>query len=545
MRDVLHRGDTPARLTIGALAVAAVLGSAVQGVERAAADRQVDEMARSMAAVARSDQAVEVMRRESDPFWRRIALARAVVAQMIDPTGLATLEPREAALEMAALSHALPIAQRLALEAVRERPVVWQGWMLDGASIYLLRSQRGDPRLFTEDQQWRRPLERSMALAPAEDEPARVLAGALIETWSAIPLSERPYSLAVVSRAFVDPNTLRRLWPSWLAVTDSRRTALGPLSDTTDTWRVVEQYARRTSDWDLLTIARRRWWQATCREGAEAAEETVSRVRGGELASARAAVITWLQRSVPDRSLAAPVEQLLTACPPGSPTVTTDRAFRPWLEWATDAYLFGERPLSRAVVGRLLAGCVDLPESEAATAEVVAGDLASAEALARRHDDLNTERWAPYHLALARGLLENGERDAARSELRSIHRSWRRQAPVAALAAALGDSETSLAAPRRWRATDWRWSGTDAVLDVAVQVPCDRLAVTVDQAPQRGAVVEISLDLALVELTPVVSGAVLEAPCPAVGRVVPLRIRSIAGGRVMPGDVEPLTEAGS
>lgn len=190
-----------------------------------------------------------------------------------------------------------------------------------------------------------------------------------------------------------------------------------------------------------------------------------------------------------------------------------------------------------------------LPDAERALAEVAADDLAAAELLERRSEELGLEGWAPYCIAKARVLTRQREFAAAWRSLRAAHRSWRGTGPDLAarqvLAGAAGDEaarpgidgEIARLAAARWPATAWYWRGGRAFLDLWCAAPARGVDLTIDLAPVAGSIIQCSLDGRSLGSFVARPGVRIALRSPIEPGLHLIEIETIAGGRAAPGEL--------
>lgn len=222
---------------------------------------------------------------------------------------------------------------------------------------------------------------------------------------------------------------------------------------------------------------------------------------------------------------------------------------RRWLTWAVEGFVRGQTRLSPGAVARLASSAGELPASEAALAELAAGDLAQAEVVERRSEAPATEAWAAYWLTKARVLTAQSRGTEAAVALERVNRNWRNAVPAVearlAVAQAAGDqvrlaaarTEVAALAGTSWTATGWQWRGPVARLDLLAAASGPGLAVRFDVVPATGAVVKISLDGATVAVAPVGGGGKAQVAVTVDRGPHLLEVETIAGGRAVPGEV--------
>lgn len=530
------------------LAVGLLFGAVAGRQQRAAHLRELDELlTRSDLGEARPELR-QALQRVPDPLRARLGVARGVLALSFDPRPLSALGPRRA-MELAARELGrLDLAGELTEQAVRERPLFWQGWMLQGTLTYLRWARTGDPRLFTEQEAWEQPLRTAMSLAPRYHEPRQMLAGALLEIWPALAPEQQGEALEIVRDAFQDPSTFSRLIHGWLRVAD-REQVFDVIPETPEAWSSVLRSLRAAADWEEY---RRVYWhyrrvlqQQVDLELARAE----GRLRGGDLRGARSGLLRVIETAPADREFAAAVDRALALLPPGAGDRSRSRGVQDWLTLALDAFAEGSPVLSPGAVARLgrLAG--DQAAADAALVELAAGNLAGAELYERRSEALNTEPWAAYCVAKARVLLERGDREGAAGILKLAHRSWRESAPGRALADRLAGEAGIPVDPvpgsigreggrTTWPGTEWHWRGSRAFLWLEVPETAAGVRFRVDRAPARGTVAGVYLDRTMAGVEVAVAGEEIALDRPFGAGIHLLEVAPLTGGRVIPGDVK-------
>jgi hypothetical protein len=423
--------------------------------------------------------------------------------------------------------------------------------MILGGATYRLWSSRGDRRVFSERSAWEEPLLAAARLAPGEAEPWRFLAVAWLEVWPTLTGMERREALAVLSRAFQDPETFARCAELWLAAAPDRAQAFSLVPDRSDTWSLLEGLYAGRGDWDGFCAARLRRNDALLRELRQRVADAGQRLRGGDPPGARSLAVGVVDSATVGLRFAGLVEEAISICPPG--TVASQETARRWLAWVADGSVRGHERLSARAVARLSASAGVLPPQEEALAALSAGDLVEAERLERRNGAPATEPWAPYWIAKARGLA--GERrvgDAALA-LAKVQRDSRASVPGfeahLAVAQAGGDAaqiaeargELAALAATSWAATTWQWRSSVARLDVLAGADASGLVVALDVVPASGAVVQVALDGATALVAPVRPSATISVAAPVSSGAHLLEIQTLTGGQVVPGQVDLIT----
>ena len=489
--------------------------------------------------------------REPDPERVRLRAARAVLAAELDPNRHQGIAPERAARESAGRMAETAQAAR---EILARRPASWEASMVLGAATYLGWAQGQDPRLFQEYRAWEAPLEAALRLAPVRREPARFLAAAYLEVWPALSPAKRETARGLLAEVFRDPEDLGRLIGPWLDTAADRREVFSVLPDEPAAWEKVSQAFIQRGDLDGFAAARERQEETLVarlhRDLLEA-----DRLRGrGDLAEARSLYLSVATRARPEARYLGLLEQALERCPPGPVRGDTAERLEPHIERALERCQLTGCDLKPGALKRLARLVHDLAPPQAAIAALYSDDLPRATLYERRTEGLGTEPWAGYLIAKARLLAARERTDEAKEALALVHPAWRNRAlfwqASSEVAVAAGDlGETAQArerlaslSRRSWPATAWTWRGGVARLEMVLTEPAQGLAVTLDEVPEKGSVVELRLDGAALAGFPVRPAA---GALPALRAMTPLRrgihILEVAtrdGGRVLPGNVE-------
>jgi len=439
----------------------------------------------------------------------------------------------------------LALATELVGEATEQRPLLWQGWMLQGTLTYLQWSRTGDPRLFSDQEAWEQPLRVAMSLAPNYNEPRQMLAGALLETWPALSPERRDEAVELLRDAFSDQATFGRLIRGWLQVAGPDQ-VYEIIPDTPDAWTTILRSLASARDWGEY---RQIYWhhrRALERQLAASLAQADALLRGGDPRAARTTLLGVVDAAPADHEFTAIVDRALVLLPAGAGDRSRSGGVQRWLELALESFAEGEPMLSSAAVGRLARLAGELAPADAALAELAAGNLAGAELYERRTEALNTEPWSAYCVAKARVLLERGDRHGAERMLRVAHPAWRHAPPGRALARRLevsgSDSfETGRRVVEEGTAvvlrTEWRWRGQRAFLWIEVPRPVSAVSIGVDQAPRGGAVVGVRLGRSLTAVEEaLLRDEIVVRRALEVGFYL-LEFVPLVGGRVVPGDV--------
>jgi hypothetical protein len=528
---------------------------AVQGARsRAREAREIERLLADTGLARRQPDIAERVRRDPDAVRGRLGIARALLAESFDQKIFSRLPQREAIEEASRVGERLELARTLAEQAFPERPAAWQAPMIAGAATYRLWSMRGDPRLFSERAAWEGPLLAAAALAPGEDEPPRLLAWARLEIWPALSPAERQETRTLLRRAFAEPATFDRLATAWLDAAGDQEESFAMVPDGPGAWDTVKRIYAARADWGGYCAADARLRSALKRDLDQRVEDVAARLRGGDPSGARRGALDILAVAPADGSYRSLVERTLTLLPAGPAPASGLAGSRAWLAWALDGTVRGEGRLPPAAISRLVLAAGDLNPAETALAMLAAGDLAAAELIEQRREDVNTEAWAPYFLAKARVLAGRGEGGPARAALAMVHRSWR-GSPVelearVLVAEAAGDSAVvadaqiarAEAVTTLWPATAWRWQGAFARLDLLPEAEARGLEVSFDVVPAGGVVAEVSVDGQSVQVAPVRPDEKLRILTRLAPRAHLVEVRTLAGGRAVPGAVTLLPD---
>jgi hypothetical protein len=529
--------------TVAALALAgwAAAHGASDAGARTDARRLLEETGLSERAAARAAD----IGREPDPFWTRLAVARLLVAEAVEPSAFGVLPARRAMEEAAAAGERLALAGMLARAAAAQRPAVWQAHMLDGAATYLAWARQGRRELYTHGDAWRRPLERALVLAPGKAEPCRALAAATIDIWEFLDGERRAAARPTLEAAFADPATFARLAPAWLAAATDLEQALSVIPPAVAAWTKVEQILAGQRAWQAAAAVRERQRSVLERSLAADVRELERRVAGGDVAGARRIAAEIAVVAPPDRRYADHLAAVWRVLPPTAVDPASRPRLRAWLSWAVEGFVRGRELLPTTVLERLLAAVGDLAPHERALALLSCGRGDAAETLARRAEDLNTEPWWGYWIAAARSHARAGERESARRALEMLPAAERRRLPAALVA--VDDSVAparSLLAATEWPATEWRWRGRRAALDL-VPAAGGELELAFDVVPTGGAMVDVGLEFTVVRSAAIAPGGVVRIPLPDRAlSALRLTVEPVAGGRVAPGAVRLVEEDG-
>jgi hypothetical protein len=376
---------------------------------------------------------------------------------------------------------------------------------------------------------------------------------AWLEVWPTLATAERNDARINLRRAFQDPETFARCAELWLSAAPDRDETFALVPDESRAWSLLESLYAGKTQWDGFCATRRRRDQALERELQRRVVEAGEHLRGGDPSGARSLAVGVVTEAPVELRFRDAVEAAIALCPPGP--VSSREPVRRWLTWAGQGFVRGQTRLSPGAVARLVASAGELQASEAALAELAAGDLVQAEVIERRNEAPKTEAWAPYWLAKGRVLARQHRAGEAASALAHAHRDSRTTVPGVearlAVAQASGDAaeiaaahaELAAVAATSWPATAWRWRGPAASLELLAAGEAQGLAVSLDVVPTAGAAVQVAMDGATVAVVPVSPDAMLHVATHVARGPHLLEVWTLSGGRVVPGQVELIREA--
>lgn len=486
--------------------------------------------------------------RELDPQWARLGTAQILAVESREepvpdrPTG----ERISAESRFDHLQKRLKLAGDLAANVGMQRPAVWQASMWRGATTYLSWSIDRDPRLLSRRSEWELPLLRAAELAPGRAQPRQFLAAAYLEVWPVLTDDEIPEAKQTLSTAMGNPAVLRAFIGPWLAQAHDIDEAFKIIPDDPVSWSLVRSHFSQAGDFTGFTNAHHRWELSVEQELSGLLGDLERSLAGGDPSTARRMVASVVSLAPPDARFAGAVAEAMLRRPPGPGSPSEARGSMAWLRWSLEAVTRGETLLPPVVFDRLAAGINDLSEVERATARLAAENLTGAEIIERRHEDLNTEAWAPYCLNKARFLASRGDRQGARAMLNRMHRSLRSSPAAEKVAVDLSGTDTNAQpwwqsvpglASTAWSGLQWKWRDRQAWLDLVAENSGNGLTLALDIVPSTGAVIEIQVDFRGVWTGAVEPGQVIDLVLPLEAGPHTIRTRTLAGGRVVPGAV--------
>lgn len=480
----------------------------------------------------------------------RVAVARALIHGVVslDTSMLGTDEARRRI-------DSLPRIEELARTSLGEQPADWQAQMILGTSIWLQRLYDRDPRLVTEYRDWEAPLLASVAGAEDQLEPRRVLASAYLEIWRHLSPEKKEQATALLTALFADDlRSYRMLLPSWLRVERDPERALAAVPPDPEAWKILRRlYADRKS-WTSFILAHDRYQTALEHDLEERFAEAERRLRFGDFFRSREMFLRIVLDAPTERRFAELAAASLDAYPPGLHGLGSVGRLRGWIDWSLELADVGLRGLPPEALGKLVDTLSSELEPEvAAHAAMIAGDAYQAERFSKLVDTFRMASAAPFFIARARAELAAGKADRAAETLDLVQADARRGLAWATVrrdvARAVGDvlaeataeeQLTELEGPT-YGASAWRWRRNRPTLELVTRRPAQGLSLAVADASPDGAVIELLFDGRSISVRAVRKGDVLELrPLPvAIGSHL-LEIRFLAGGQVVPGEVELL-----
>ena len=431
----------------------------------------------------------QAVRREADPFERRLALARMLFRRSSRYRGPAEVELRVARLETTA---------RLAAESLEGLPASWEATNLLGASRFESRKLRHDTRLFSAAAEWELPLSAAVARASGSPMVERFLAAAYLEVWPAMSESRRRQAAETLRRSFADQRFDKMYFGHWIQISGSYDRAQEILpQDTATALRLADHAVRSGRETEAIR------YQGLARERQLADLSAKLDEALGAVEPHRSHQLWQVIESSPLGLDSAPlVARALEEPSPNATGLGFDATAKRWLDWSEPLCLVTTCPLPAVALETLAAAAGDgAGISHAAFAALVAGDTARADRLARRADDPSSVEWVSFGLLDAQRRLAAGDRAGALDRLRRLHRSARarpiyarllRDASGAArIAAPSGDD---LLARERWSEGEWRSLGPAAELEIGIGRPAAAIRLQFQRRAPTNTFLQLELD---------------------------------------------------
>jgi hypothetical protein len=430
----------------------------------------------------------QAVRRESDPFERRLALARMLFRRSSRYRGPAEVELRVARLDATA---------RLAAESLEGLPASWEAANLLGAARFESRKLRHDTRLFSAAAEWELPLSAAVARASGSPMVERFLAAAYLEVWPAMSASRRRQATETLRRSFADKRFDLQYFDDWIRIAGSYDRAQEILpQDAATALRLADHAVRSGRETEAIRyqgLARERQLDDLSAKLDEAL---------GALEPDRSRQLWQVIESSPLGLDFAPlVARALEESSPNATGLGFDVTAKRWLDWSEPLCLVTDCPLPAAALESLAAAGDSTGNSHAAFAALVAGDTARADRLARRADDPSSVEWLSFGLLDAQRRLANGDRVGALDRLRRLHRSARARPVYARLlrdtdgaARITAPSGDDLLARERWNEGEWRSLGPAAELEIGIARPAAAIRLQFQRRVPTSTLLQLELD---------------------------------------------------
>lgn len=551
----------PSRAARATLAMAAVALAALALADYRswrAAQRELAATLADSGLALRRPEIASSLRWETSAADARLAVARALLAGELEPGWIRALP--EAQREAAALrgTARLELARTLAGEALTDLPASWAAAMVLGGSAYLPRERARDYTRFESSTDWEPALLAAHALAPAEADPVRLLAGVYLAGWAQLDGPRRDAATAILRQAFADPDFFRRLAGPWLAAAGDLDQAFALVPSTPAAWKAMLEALARRGDWPGACQARARWRDTVLADLRQRVEEGEALLAGRNPGAARDRMLRAVAGAPPDRRYAELAGRALSRCPPGLPAAEAVQGLADWIDWTVQIAAALSAPLPPRALARLERLNLPVLPQELATLALLGGDRAELERREAAFDPLLGADWAPFLVIKARTQLASGDLTAASAALQLIPRRavGPASATLAAELAARAHDPTRLAQAsqqlgemrrRRWLPTDWRFHRGVPALEMLTPA-ASGLAILPARRLEHGAAVEVQWDGATVGAFPMSGEAPLQLPLAITPGVHVLRVRSIVGEEMIPGEVDlldrPLSAAG-
>ena len=530
-RPPAPRLPSAARAATALLSISLAMAAALQWRSERALRNEVAAAWQTSGAAERMPEADARARRDPDPLATRIALARALFAESLQPPRLAGLPPSEAAAGAQRLERGLALAREHAEAALARRPASWEAALVVGGARLVSAWRGGGDEPYSRPERWRQPLRHARRLAPGAPEPGRLLATGLLSSWHALTAGERAEGRALLARELRDPATLRQLLPGWAAVAGSREELFSVLPAAAETFDLLQRVERAQRDWAGVCAARARWRRHLLAELEGRLTRAEQRLALGDRAGARLELLAILAAAPRERRFAPVAVRAIERLPAGPVTPQQGAALAAWLRWSLRLWTLGHAPLPPDATDRLAGLAPELDPAEIALAALAAGHLDRAELWERRSERLWSEEWAPYAAAKAGALLDRGLREEASAVLVEVHRTYRERWPyrrALARASGGGGGRQADGTAGAWPAVAWRYERGDAFLEAVAAAPAPGLAVAIDGAPRAGTAIELEWDGATVGCFPAATGAVLRLPVDVAAGPHLLAVRDLA-----------------
>ncbi|MEM6796582.1 MAG: hypothetical protein AAF725_21605, partial [Acidobacteriota bacterium] len=346
------------------------------------------------------------LERETTPHHAQLAAARSLIYKTLSVQHDGDAEERRI------LVSQLPQAEDLARGVLESQPNSWQATMLLGTSVYLRWSLDRDTRLYTESSRWERPLQKAVADAAGHPEPKRILATAYLEVWHALSPAKREDAKALIARVFSDDlRAFEALSPIWFDLGGmSLDESLEVVPRAPEAWAQVERAFAQAKRWQPYITAHRNRLDALEAKLEKQRDEGEKRLRLGAFVDSRSRLLRVVHQSPPSARFLPLVTSALELYPPGLHGLASTTHLEPWVDWSLELSRLGLDGLPADAMGLLLDAIVDddFPPSKAALMALRADELYQAERHERLAQPLTLYVWAPYLIAKAERLVEEG-----------------------------------------------------------------------------------------------------------------------------------------
>ena len=504
-------------------------------------DRLV-ELATSSGALESDSEAFRRVARETVPNHARIAVARALIYDVFENSS--TLGEEQ-------LTH-LSAAEELVRQVIPKQPISWQSYMLLGSSIYLDRTVRRDPALFTDYRDWEAPLLKAVEETAGQIEPRRILAWAYLQTWHSLSPQKKDFAKQLLREVFAQsPSGFRRLIGMWLEQAENAEEAFALMPPQPSSWRYLEQLYAQAGDWTTYSVVHSRYLDVLEKKLRADFVEAKERLRLGDPGGSRAACLKIITQAPPSQRFAPLVIDALKLFPPGLRGQASSKQLNAWLQWALDLDTIGLRPFPPDVLNRLTDAMGDLPPRWRPT-RPCGDDLYHVRQFEKLYEPASRSEWASFSMARARWLIRHEPQTSSQEVARLLARIpeaaksqipyWQAKYGLAEITgdrASLVEAERELEAFRasKWNALDWEEQGREAALRMWPSVAAAGVVLEILPDREAGAVVEVIWDGHLVAVQPVQKGRLIHLVFPRRSEPPLLQVRALEKTRMTPSRV--------
>ncbi len=506
--------------------------------ELVAARKRLAAILEDTGVAVRRPQASADLAREPDPIQARLVVARALLADVLDPS------PRDIAptarTEQRLVS--LRLARDLATEALEERPASPQGLMILGGATYLERSIDRRDELLTRYRDWELPLERARAIAPNEPDPQRFLSLAYLEIWPMLSEAKQQLTREMLGVAFRDPQNAEAFVDAWLRAAGDGPAAFDILPLDPRVWARAQAVLIASQRWPRAAAANARLLEALDLSFRTSFEVVDARIRGGDIRRGRDGLIGLAIAVPPDTRWLGLFSSFLERLPPGPMASGPASLLTAWLRWNLDRCLMAHCLLPPHIHQRLLGLADGLDPVTEARSWLAADQLVQAEKREPRLADPNLDS-SLYWLQKVPQMIARGDLKKARAALTRIRQNERSTVVFAVRSLELAEAEAAAAgraerpnqrggftrSALEWKPEEWTQSGGQFRLTLWPARPAATLVLEFGPSP-RGGVVEVRWDggtLGAFALTPSTSRLVLAVD--AGEQLHVLEIRALGG----------------